>query len=201
MSRTKVSMEVEGSASVVIHVVEGTAMVRQFQWRPGADAPAVARHPVPPSPGQARSAGHLAGDQGGMAEAHGQYQEMLQEGAHAFGNFVLEWSIGFGAPLDENGKPTVEQPDRQRLLNALMAQSGRAVITYIRSCGGLARAVRSILLPDGGTPDQEKWATDLVGNMVQVSSVSNPFLAETWELYDHDPNRPRDVPVWLAGGA
>ena len=193
MSKAVVTLEIEGSASVVIHVVEGTAMIEQFHWQPAGEAP------VASVSGQAQQARDLAsGSRDDLAEAQGQYQEAVQEGAHAFGTFVLEWAVGFGCPLDDEGQPTVAQPDRPRLLNSLMANHGHSVLTYIRACGGLDRAVRSILSPDGSDAVREQQATALVGNMVQVSSLTNPFLSETWELYDNDPGRPKEVPTWLA---
>ena len=126
-------------------------------------------------------------------------EELMQVGKGSLQTLVEAWADGFGAPLDEKGHSTVEQPDRAKLLQAVMAKSGRSVMAYIEHCGagnaeqrGLRTAIRSVfpsesaVLPEG--IDYDAFIDEIAGNIVQLASIYVPPLADTIE-YTHADSR------------
>ena len=105
----------------------------------------------------------------------------VEDGTVRFAEFVAAWSVGFGAPLDGEGGPTVVQPNRRRLMKLTMAQHGRAIFAFIGQCGDLRAAIRSVM-PEHAAPEGHTYAeyTDaLAGNIVQIASLDCPPLANT----------------------
>lgn len=124
------------------------------------------------------------------------YSEQLQAGSTAMQNFVDAWIVGFGCPVDDEGTPEVEQPDRLKLVQKWMATDGKAILAYIASQGGLRAAVRSVISLDKA-PDDVMWKTpegyqaycdEVAGNIVQIASIVTPVLADTIE-YTHEDSR------------
>jgi hypothetical protein len=112
-------------------------------------------------------------------------QQTLLTGRSALATMMEEWIVGFGCPLDEKGKATVEQPDRLKLLQRSMGTNGRAIMAYIDNQGGLRKAIRSVV-PDAMLPDvdYQTYTTELAGNIVQLASITVPPLADTMD-YTH----------------
>ena len=102
-------------------------------------------------------------------------------GAERFAEFIAAWSVGFDAPLDDLGTPTVAQPNRRKLLKLTMAQHGRSIFAFIGTCGDLRAAIRSVI-PEHAAPDghdYEGYTDAIAGNVVQLASLDCPPLANT----------------------
>lgn len=131
------------------------------------------------------------------------YIAALNTGRDALHAMLLEWLVGFNCGVDDANLPLVEQPDRMKLIERVMAVSGASIFAYIDHLGreagrkhfppdpctrGLRAAIRSVTTEDM-VPDGEDFAvfTDaLAGNIVQLASISAPLLAETIEYTYED---------------
>ena len=104
-----------------------------------------------------------------------------EEGAVRFAEFVGAWAVGFDAPLDEDGEPTVVQPNRRKLMKLTMSQHGRAIFAFIEQCGDLRAAIRSVV-PQQAAPvghAYDEYTDAIAGNIVQLASLDCPPLANT----------------------
>jgi hypothetical protein len=112
-----------------------------------------------------------------------------EEAWAAFVVFVSAWMVGFGAPLDEKGQSTVEQPDRLLLLKGM--GSGRWAIHILRWCahyGSLQGAVAVVL----GAPDAE--AIDLVDRVsANISQVAHAAFPDIVGFHDHSTKWRREL--------
>ena len=106
--------------------------------------------------------------------------ELNPEAWEFFRGVVQEWAVGFDAPLGEDGKPSVPQPDRKKLLESIGA--GRwpiFILKWLAHHKCLQEAVYQALV------EKDADLADAIAmNMVQIAHVSFPDIAD---FYDHSP--------------
>jgi hypothetical protein len=116
------------------------------------------------------------------------YAARLVTGSHALSAMVEAWLVGWNCPRDAQGKPTVAQPDRRKLLGAAMAANGKAIFAYIAEHGGLRHAV-ALSTPEDAAPADvpfRSFCDDIAGNIAQLASIDSPPLAECIEYFQED---------------
>ena len=121
--------------------------------------------------------------------------ELKPEAWEAFKTFVLAWLPGFDSPLDEEGKPTEEQPDRLQLLKDL--GSGRWAIYIMRWCGhhgSLQGAVFQAFLEaeevDGASESNIDLVDRVSANIIQVAHAAFPDIIG---FHDHSTKWRREL--------
>jgi hypothetical protein len=99
------------------------------------------------------------------------------EAWEVFVGVVREWQIGFGAPLDEEGKPTVPQPNRIVLLERIGV--GRWPIYVLRWIAHY-KCLQEAVLQAMDTKDPD-IAENIAMTMVQISHVSFPDITDFFD--------------------
>lgn len=103
---------------------------------------------------------------------------LVIKGRDLFPQFINRWMEGFGdfdAP----------QPDRVDLLRSTMTTHGGAILSYLRSAGGLIAGTREALAANGAAFD-DKFAIELASNIAQISSIFHPELTDVMEFIRPD---------------
>ena len=95
-----------------------------------------------------------------------------------FVNTVHEWQVGFQAPLGDDGKPIVPQPDRVTLLERIGV--GRWPIFVLKWVAHY-RCLQEAVLQAMETKDPD-IAEAIAMTIVQISNTSFPDIAD---FYDH----------------
>jgi len=117
-------------------------------------------------------------------------QAQLASGKVALEGFIADWLVNYGAPTDADGLPLFDQPDRKKMCQVVLAKYGKNMLSYIASCGGLRKAIHSVL-PHGSVPEgvgSKDFADEVAGNVVQIASIVSPPLADTIE-YTYEDSR------------
>jgi hypothetical protein len=102
--------------------------------------------------------------------------KFIHRGRIAWTHMIADWRQNFGVQ-------DTEQPPRIELMQTAMANDGHAIFAFIAECGGLRGAVRMVLPPPEGMSDGAylAYADDIAGNIVAISSIYIPELADTME--------------------
>jgi hypothetical protein len=104
---------------------------------------------------------------------------LVIKGRDLFPQFINRWMEGFGdfdAP----------QPDRVDLLRSTMSSHGGAILSYLRSAGGLVAGTREALAALYWVGPTDKLAADLATNIAQISSIFHPELTDVMEFIRPD---------------
>ena len=104
-----------------------------------------------------------------------------------FSTFLTAWLTNFDSPVDKQGNPTEEQPDRIQLMKEL--GQGRwpiYILRWVLQRGGLQLTILHYLAENEIEAPQGETALDyadrIAMNITQVAHVGFPDLAD---LYDH----------------
>lgn len=113
--------------------------------------------------------------------------ELKDEAWSVWTTFVEAWNVNFDGPVDEEGAPTLEQPDRMKLLQALSRDRwGIYILRWIAHYGSLQGAVYHALFapPTDEAPTSENLdrADRLSANITQVSHAAYPDIGD---FHDH----------------
>lgn len=103
-----------------------------------------------------------------------------------FVDFLAAWIVGYDSPVDEDGNPTEEQPDRLELLKGL--GSGRwplPVMRWVAEYGSLQAAIHKAL----GEDDLDRVGS-LASNITQVAHAAFPDIVA---FYDHSTKWKRKI--------
>jgi len=115
----------------------------------------------------------------------------LEEGAwEEFTAFVAKWIVNFDGPVDEDGKPTLAQPDRLTLLKDL--SHSRWAIYILRWCAhykSLQGALHAALWDDDTGADFN-FIDRVSANIVQVAHAAFPDIAG---FHDYSTKWSRDL--------
>ena len=104
---------------------------------------------------------------------------LVVKGRDLFPQFIYQWVQGFG-DLD------APQPDRVDLLRSTMTTNGGAILSYVRSVGGLVAGTREALTALRWEDPTGKLSVDLASNIAQVSSIFHPELTDVMEFIKPD---------------
>jgi hypothetical protein len=98
-----------------------------------------------------------------------------------FREFLAAWMVGFSAPVDDKGDPTVEQPDRLQLLKDL--GSGQWAIHILRWCahyrslqGAIFHALLDLTLVEVGEEKDVDLTDRVSANVTQVAHAAFPDI-------------------------
>ena len=111
---------------------------------------------------------------------------LVVKGRDLFPQFINGWLQGFGdfdAP----------QPDRVDLLRSTMTVNGGAILSYLRSAGGLVAGTREALAALHWVGPTDKLSIDLASNIAQISSIFHPELTDVMEFIRPDGTVNSDV--------
>ena len=103
----------------------------------------------------------------------------MVKGRDLFPQFINQWMAGFG-DLD------APQPDRVDLLRSTMTTDGGAILSYLRSAGGLVAGTREALAALHWVGPTDKLSVDLATNIAQISSIFHPELTDVMEFIKPD---------------
>ena len=99
-------------------------------------------------------------------------------------DFVGSWLVGFEAPTDEEGNPTVEQPDRLTLLKNI--GSGRwpiPILRWLAQYGSLQGAIYELLQrKPAPSEDLIEFTNRLSANIAQLAHAGFPDIIA---FHDH----------------
>lgn len=104
---------------------------------------------------------------------------LVVKGRDIFPQFINVWMQGFG-DLD------APQPDRVDLLRSTMTVDGGAILSYLRSVGGLVAGTREALAALHWVGPTDKLSIDLATNIAQISSIFHPELTDVMEFIKPD---------------
>jgi hypothetical protein len=111
---------------------------------------------------------------------------LVIKGRDLFPQFINRWMEGFGdfdAP----------QPDRVDILRSTMTTHGGAILSYLRSAGGLVAGTREALAALHWVGPTDKLSIELASNIAQISSIFHPELTDVMEFIRPDGTVNSDV--------